>query len=366
MKIKFNKKDFLKAIRIGGCFSSKRTTLPILCCIKVSITEDSCWILSYDDRNAIKTNFRLENRYDSIDFCIEKDDIENYVSLLSEDVFELEIDNEKLSAIASTPYSTMTFPLFNVDEFPALAVETQSDTFELDAELFGYWLKKASSFLDTDEFQLNHEHLHLFIKDKKIDVFAFNFDKMYHDSSFINFEGELKMSINRSAFFGLRSALSKEKKVTIKNGEKNILVIGEDTMLLIRKYDFTPHDYYMLLQYKPLFEVEVSKERMISIVARAMNVHDNEKMGSLTIFFNENGLTFVSEKPEVKKRLEETIQVSGAKEFKQTYILSKLMLALNAISSDQIVLRPCGTNALFEIGNTEYTTESSYVSPCRD
>lgn len=42
------------------------------------------------------------------------------------------------------------------------------------------------------------------------------------------------------------------------------------------------------------------------------------------------------------------------------------MLALNSVSSDKVVLRPCGTNALFEIGNTEYTTESGYVSPCRD
>lgn len=366
MKIKFNKKDFLKAIKIGGCFASKRTPLPILRCIKVTVTDNSCWILSYDEQNAIKTNFGLENHYDLIDFCIEKDDIERYVSLLSEDYFELDINNESLTAVASTSDSTMTFPLFNVDEFPSLAVEVQSDTFELDAGLFGYWVQKASPFLDTDEFQLNHEHLHFFIKDKTLDVFAFNFDKMYHDSSFVEFDGEIKMSINRSSFMGLRNALSNETKVTVKNGEKNIVVIGDNTMLLIRKHEFNPLDFYMLLKYKPLFEVEVDKERLTSVVLRAMNVHDDTKTGTLTINFDENGLTLVSERPEVKKKLKETIQATGAKEFKQTYILSKLILALNAISSDKVVLRPCGTNALFEIGNTEYTTESGYVSPCRD
>ena len=69
---------------------------------------------------------------------------------------------------------------------------------------------------------------------------------------------------------------------------------------------------------------------------------------------------------ELNKKLEERVEVVGGKEFKQTFILQKLLLVLNSISSDKVVLRPCGQNALFEIGNTEYTTEGGYVSPCRD
>lgn len=366
MKIKFNKKDFLNAIKTGGSFSSKRTPLPILQSVKVQIVDNTCWLLSYNDKNAIKTHFKLEESYKNIEFCIDKDDIENYVSLLIEDCFDIDVDNRKLNAIVSTPNSKMNFPLHDVKVYPTLAQEVNCDTFTLDANLLGYWIQKGMTLLEYDEFQPNNQHLHLFIKDNKVDVFAFNFDKMYHDSAYIDYEGELKVSIDMSAFAALRKALSNEQKVTIKNGEKNIIVIGDNSMLLIRKYDFKPLDFYMLLKYQPLFEVEVDKERLTSVVLRAMNVHDDTKTGTLTINFDENGLTLVSERPEVKKKLKETIQATGAKEFEQTYILSKLILALNAISSDKVVLRPCGTNALFEIGNTEYTTESVYVSPCRD
>ena len=111
MRIKFNKKDFLNAIKTGGSFSSKRTPLPILQSVKVQIVDNTCWLLSYNDKNAIKTHFKLEESYKNIEFCIDKDDIENYVSLLMEDYFDIDVDNEKLNAIVSTPNSTMNFPL---------------------------------------------------------------------------------------------------------------------------------------------------------------------------------------------------------------------------------------------------------------
>lgn len=36
-------------------------------------------------------------------------------------------------------------------------------------------------------------------------------------------------------------------------------------MLLIRKYDFKPLDFYMLLKYQPLFEVEIDKKYFIPL-----------------------------------------------------------------------------------------------------
>lgn len=122
----------------------------------------------------------------------------------------------------------------------------------------------------------------------------------------------------------------------------------------------------MLLKYQPLFEVEIDKKIFHSIVSRAIYVQNNTKTGTMTLNFDETGITFVSDNMELNKKLEERFEVVGGKEFKQTFILQKLLLVLNSISSDKVVLRPCGQNALFEIGNTEYTTEGGYVSPCRD
>lgn len=133
--------------------------MPILQSVKVQIVDNTCWLLSYNDKNAIKTHFKLEESYKNIEFCIDKDDIENYVSLLMEDYFDIDVDNEKLNAIVSTPNSTMNFPLHDVRVYPTLAQEVNCDTFTLDANLLGYWFKKCMPLLEYDEFQPNNQHL---------------------------------------------------------------------------------------------------------------------------------------------------------------------------------------------------------------
>lgn len=50
--------------------------------------------------------------------------------------------------------------------------------------------------------------------------FAFNFDKMYHDSAYIDYEGELKVSIDMSALQALRKALSNRTKGHYKKWRK--------------------------------------------------------------------------------------------------------------------------------------------------
>lgn len=55
MKLKFNRKQLLEAIEIGGSFSGNKKILPILEDIRVQIKENKAWILSYDNQNAIKT-----------------------------------------------------------------------------------------------------------------------------------------------------------------------------------------------------------------------------------------------------------------------------------------------------------------------
>ena len=46
MKLKFNRKQLLEAIEIGGSFSGNKKILPILEDIRVQIKENKAWILA--------------------------------------------------------------------------------------------------------------------------------------------------------------------------------------------------------------------------------------------------------------------------------------------------------------------------------
>lgn len=92
MKLVFNRKDFLEAINIGGCYAGNRKVLPILECVKITVKNNKCTILSYDDMNAIKTSCNIISSDEDIVFCINKADIESYVNLLRDETFEMEVE----------------------------------------------------------------------------------------------------------------------------------------------------------------------------------------------------------------------------------------------------------------------------------
>lgn len=368
MKIKFNKKEFLKAIKVGGAFSGNKKILPILECVKITIKNNTCWIMSYDNINAIKVHCKYEECEGDIVFCINKNDIETYVSLLEDNTFIIDVNNESLSAVVETENTRMDFMIEDSKYYPQLVQECNSDSFEINADLLSYWIQRGAPFLYNDDLQLNHQNMHFIIKDNKIDVFCFGYTKMYHDSSDIEFNGELSMSIDRNSFSGIRYALDNEDTVTIKDGEKNTMILGSHTMVLIRKDDFKMHNFKQLLGYKPLFEIEADKAKLMSVVNRALSIHNNSDMGTFTINYEHNKLTITSENIEMQKKFRETMDIESKSDFsgfEQTYTINLFKTALNAINSEKILLRPTGETSLLSFNNPEYATESSFIMPCK-
>lgn len=365
MKITFNRKDFLKAVKVGGCYTSGKKVLPILECIKLTIKGDKCWILSSDERNAIKTCCDVFYADCDMVFCINKSDIEKYVSLLIDENFHMEVEPEHNKITIETRTSSMIFPYQDATEFPSLKQESKSDTFSMDANLLGYWIKNSSPFLVNDEFQKNHENMHIFIKDNKIEVFSFNYVKMYYDSSEIEYEGELSFGINRNSFVGLMQALDGEESITIKKGDRYITVIGSKTMLLIRKDEYKILNYHQLLRYVPKFEMEVNKDTLMSVLLRAMNINDKIDSGLLVFEYDENGVTITAENWDKTKKLTERIEsINGCGGiFTQCYGTSITRVAINSINSDTVLLCPTGETSLLIMKNTEYKTENTFVSP---
>lgn len=364
MKIKFNRKELLSTIKKGGCFAGKSKVLPILECVKLTIKGDVCWILSFDDRNAIKTYCSVRCEEDSCEFCINKSDLETFLSLISDEdvVLDLDIVSHKVTIVTET--GETVFPIEDANEYPLLKTDNAYSDIKVDAGLLAYWIKKGSPFLYNDQMQLNHENLHLFAKDKKLEVFCFGSTKMYYDHVDIDEDIETVISINRNSFSGFLYALDKQEFVTIKNGLKNILIKTEKVMLLVRKDEFKTLNYHMLLSYVPVFEFAIPKGRMLSILKRANSIHADKSPGLITFEYDDTGANIIAENFERTKSMKERIDgLDAGKAFTQTYGISQLEIAINAISSDKILLCPSiGGSSLCRIKNSEYETETTFVA----
>lgn len=362
-RIRFNSKRFMDAMAIGGCFSDSGKFLPILKCVKISVKGSVCTLLSYDNMNAIKTTFENEGNSEECVFCINRIDIERYVSLIDDEYFDIEVDNEGHTAKIITSTGAAKFSLDDVKEYPILNIGSTSTAFVLDANLLGYWIQKGSNFIYNDSFELNHQNMHFIIKDKRLHVFFFGYNKMYYDNIETDIEGEIRLSIDRNSFPGILNMIKDEETVTIYNSTRNIMIKGKKSMLLSRKEDFKMHNYLMLLEYKPMFESVVNKKKLMSIIMRALNIHSASKMAEVTFHYTENGIEITSENMLDGKSIEEHIESQGGEEFTQTYNAGILKLAVSGLSSNEISILPSGDDGLVRLKNMERESESTYISP---
>lgn len=364
MKITFNKKVFLKAVKIGGSYAGNGKVLPILDCIKVVISNGKCSILSYDERNAIKTHCLPDFCEGDVSFCVNKSDIEKYVNLLDEETFDLDVKEKHLTVISRN--GSIYFPVEDANEFPSLTVSSTSTSFKIDSSLLGYWIQRGAPFTISDEFKKSFECVHIIIKDGEMDFFSFNNSRMYHDSAKTECEEELSVSINRKSLSGLSLALGEDKEVTIMDGEKNITIIGSNTMLLIRKDEFNLPNCARLLEFPSLFQMKVDRGRLLSILSRAELILDDTYNVTVKFRYMANCIEISAENFEGNKRMSEVIEsetVNDFGEFVQCYGASSMKLVVNAINADSVIITPSGETSLCRINNSEYESENAMIMP---
>lgn len=371
MKLVFNRKDFLEAINIGGCYAGNRKVLPILECVKITVKNNKCTILSYDDMNAIKTSCNIISSDEDIVFCINKADIESYVNLLRDETFEMKVEvigeeankEKKMKATIYTDTGTMEFPVEDAKWYPTLQQESDAETFTMPAQTLGYWIVKGNPFLKEDELQPVFECLHLFIQENNIHAFAFDSIKMYHD--FCETESNLKtiLSIPRNSFKGIREALKKENEVTIKNGKNNIIIKCENSMLLIRKMEMKVPNFFQLLQYKDRFTVRVDKRTILLCLLKAINIFEKPITGNISLSLTEEGITISATNWGGNKNYTEKIYAEGGQAICQNFNAIQMRTAIDAISTDNIEICPTGERALLKIKNPEYDSEVTMICP---
>lgn len=373
MKFTFNRKEFLEAIAIGGSYAGSNRTLPILEDVKITISNNKAWIMSYDSKNAIKTVCEVQSDTESYIICINKNKISDYVALLDSETFEIEIEEKEseikgqriIFATILAGNSSIVFPCEDPELFAELKNDKGAESVEFPADLLSYWITTGLPFLgDLVDMKLAIGCLHFIIKDGKINVFACDGFKMYHDSYEIE-DNDIctEFSIPKNAFSGIVRALKKEDKVTIKNGTNNIIFICDKSMLLVRKLEFKMPNYATILTYGIKYELPVNKKRLLNILQKASNIQDGKYQGIISFQFEPDNIKVSSENWEGNIKMNDLIEVGGGDGLSQNFTIPYLMATINGISGEEILLCVTGDKQPIYVKSLENKSEIAMNSP---
>lgn len=373
MKFTFNRKEFLEAIAIGGSYAGSNKTLPILEDVKITISNNKAWIMSYDDKNAIKTVCEVQSDIESYIICINKNKISDYIALLDSESFDMEIEEKEseingqriISATILAGNSSIVIPCEDPELFVELKNDRGSESVEIPADLLSYWINTSVQFLgELTDMKLSIGCLHFIVKDGKINVFACDNFKMYHDSYKIeNNNVCTEFSIPRNAFNGIVQALKKEDKVTVKNGANNIIFICDKSILLVRKLEFKIPNYAQLLTYSVKYELPVSKKILLNILRKAANIQDSKYRGIVSFQFEPDCIRISSENWEGNIKMNDLIDVGGGDGLSQNFTIPYIMATINGISGEEILLCVTGDRQPIYVKSPENESEITMNSP---
>ena len=95
-----NKKEFAKALQIGGMLAGTSRIMPILDCVKIKAKNDQLTFVSSDNENAISKRLTegVVTEGEEV-FCVNMKDLMSYVKLIKSERFEMVIDEKQLEEL---------------------------------------------------------------------------------------------------------------------------------------------------------------------------------------------------------------------------------------------------------------------------
>lgn len=343
MKITFNRKAFLDAMAIGGSYAGNKQVLPILECVRLTFSGQTCWIMSYNDRDAIKTSCEVIDIDGNDGFCVSSKGIQDYVRLIPDDNFSITFIPGETTVTISSINGDFKMPVFDVNEFPTPSIEKDAPSFKMDAAMLCYWIRTCSPFLVKDDLKPYRSHIHLFVSKEKVKVWACEEHIAYNDAFDIENEMETTLGIHLFSFPGILKAYNGEEFLIISSGEKGITIKGEKTLILLRKYEMGVPCFDVLTRPSPMAVIKVDRKALFNSMQRALTVYQNPEYSITAFNFSDDRLNLVTEDLMMSgKLLNETHYVEDGVNITQYFKPNLFGCCLNALTSDEVHIMPAG------------------------
>lgn len=355
MKIEVTKKEFVKALAIGGSLAGNSKILPILDCVKIKAKNGSVTIVSSDNENAISK--RLEEGVTTdgeFMFCVDMKDMMSYIKQIPTESIVITLDNGNV--YVEHEKGSMSLPMVNADEFPVLKSEDSIVEVNIPVRYLAKWIKEGMRFVATDDLRPVMNGVYVYKKDGEIGCCASDGHSLYTDSYVTDEQIEdFSFILNKTSFRGVLEAVSSSESVTVKAGSQNVKFVVDGCSVIARLTEGKYPNFRSVIPKESENTVTINKDELLEAIARA-SVGANRNTMLTKLSFNGSDLEVSCEDIDFNKKTKETIHVDGNDVVMtigfNSSILTKI---LNVVSTEKadIIMRNSSCAVLVKESDTE-------------
>ena len=335
MKINLDKKEFVKALQVGGSFAGKSKVMPILDCVKIKVGLDKLTIVSTDSENAISKRLNGITSDEEGTFCVNMNDLMSYIKLINADTFEI-ITDDKTAEVKHVKGS-FTLPIFSDEDFPTIKPDENSVEITLNAALLNNWIADGKNFVASDELRPVMNGLYVYCKENELGCCASDGHVLFTDNTEVENMPEFSFILNKNAFKSVCDAISSVEDVKVKVGSRNVMFVADGVSVIARQIGGKYVNFKVVCPKNNDIEVKVSKRDMLNAITRS-SVGASKASMLTRMKVDGFNLEISSEDLDFNKEAREYLTVEANGNIVIGFKASLIIQILNSISTDNVVI----------------------------
>lgn len=352
MKITLDKKEFVKALQVGGSFAGKSKVMPILDCVKIKVGLDKMTIVSTDNENAISKRLNRITSDEEGTFCVNMNDLMSYIKLINSDEIEIKIDGK--AAEVKHAKGLFTLPIESGDEFPSIKPDEDCVEVSINAALLNNWIADGKNFVANDEFRLVMNGLYVYCKENELGCCASDGHALFTDNIKVENVPEFSFILNKNAFKPVCDAIQSVEEVKVKVGTRNVMFVADGVSVIARQQEGVYPRFSSVIPTDNNIEVKVDRKEMLNAITRS-SVGASKASMLTRMKVDGFNLEISSEDLDFNKKAKEYLTVDANGNITIGFKASLLIEILNSTTTDNVVItmKDPTRAAIFKENNAE-------------
>lgn len=269
MHLRFDKKEFLKALQLGGSFAGKSKSIPIYDYVKIEVRDSNVYITSTDGENEICAKSHLVSADETGVFCVMYSVLVNYIKQIPSIEFEMIVSGDDCTV--KHPKGKFSFAPASATEFPVMKTDDDSTEVLVDRGTFSNFILKAKDFVANDELRPVMNGIYMFIKDGSFGCASSDSHSLYTDSvDYTDDRTNVDFIMNQRAFMPIVNLCDTSYgDIKIKIGDRNIICRGDICRITFRRIEGKYPNFNVVIPKSYTIQSDISKAEFLSSLSRA-------------------------------------------------------------------------------------------------
>lgn len=352
MKITLDKKEFVKALQVGGSFAGKSKIMPILDCVKIKVWLDKLTIVSTDSENAISKRLNGITADEEGTFCVNMNDLMSYIKLINADEIEINVNGN--TAEVKHTNGSFTLPVESGDEFPSIKPDENCVEVSINAALLNNWIADGKNFVANDELRPVMNGLYVYCKENELGCCASDGHALFTDNIKVENVPEFSFILNKNAFKSVCDAIQSVEEVRVKVGTRNVMFVADGVSVIARQIEGRYVNFKAVCPKDNNIEVKVDRKEILNAITRSSVGASKSSM--LTRMKVEGfNLEISSEDLDYNKKTVEYLTTEANGNITIGFKSSLLMEILNSVSTNDVIvtMKDPSRAAIFKEDNAE-------------